>query len=280
MDVGFESQRSIGTFSSLTPELMTWLRPRLSFQTAFSLIRDPNGRQPTRDVGDSAGGFHLPTSYSNSQRAEIGTQVDLGQLGNGLFGDSAGVTRWLRQVTLVDIAYNRDRTSTFTGVPATPSLAYQFALVGYGGFLSQGGALATSATNLGTTRATATVALPFGFRLTGLYQETNGQTLVLRLAELVPIRNRTREWPSGTLSWTFTPPRSSLGRILSGLTAQLSVRDHTLLNSQASLSEAIFAGTTETRSTDRSVSPSVTASWVQGVLTTFDATHFVSEQLT
>ncbi len=280
VDVGFESQRTIGTFSGLTPSFTPWLRPRAAFATSFILIRDPNGHAPIRDVGDSAGAFHLPTSYSNSQHAELGTQVDLGRLGRGLFGDSARVTRWLRKVTLIDIAYSRDRTSTFSGVAATPSLGYQFAVVGFGGFLSQNGALPVSATNTATTRATTTLGLPLGFRLTGLYQQTTGQTLILRLTELVPISTAVREWPSGTLSWTVSPSRSSLGRILSGLTAQLSVRYHDVTNTQSSLGGDQSAGLATSFSKDHSVSPSVTASWAKGVLTSFDATRLITDQIT
>jgi hypothetical protein len=279
-DVGFESQRTIGTFSALTPNLFPWLRPRAALATSFILIRDPNGRTPIRDFGDSAGAFHLPTSFSNSQHAELGTQLDVGRLGRGIFGDSSRVTRWLRKVTLIDVAYSRDRTSTFSGVAAAPSLGYQFAVVGFGGFLIQQGALATSATNTATTRATTTMGLPLGFRVTGLYQQTNGQTLILRVTQLVPITTASREWPSGTLSWTVSPSRSSLGRILSGLTAQLSVRYHDVTNTQSSLAGGSTAGFASSFSKDHSVSPSVTASWAKGVLTSFDATRLVSDQIT
>ncbi len=279
-DVGFESQRTIGTFSGLTPTLVPWLRPRAAFATSFVLIRDPNGRTAIRDVGDTAGAFHLPTSFSNSQHAEVGTQVDLGRLGRGIFGDSGIVTQWLRRVTLVDIAYSRDRTSTFSGVAGAPSLGYQFAVVGFGGFLMQQGALATSASNTGTTRATTTLGLPFGFRLTGLYQQTRGTTLILRLTELVPITTTAREWPSGTLTWTVSPSRSSLGRVLSGLTAQLSLRYHDVSNTQSSLAGDIATGLVSSFSKDHSVSPSITASWAKGVLTSFDATRLVTDQTT
>ena len=44
LDVGLESQRTLGTFFGLTPRIAQWLRPRGTLSTGFSLTRDPNGR--------------------------------------------------------------------------------------------------------------------------------------------------------------------------------------------------------------------------------------------
>jgi hypothetical protein len=277
-DVGFESQRSVGTFFGLTPRIAPWLRPRVTLASGFSLTRDPNGRSPVRAGGDSGGAFVLPTSFSNNQHVELGTQVDLGRLGRGVFGDSSRVAKWLSQITSLDLGYNRDRNSTFARAPVTPSFTYQLAAIGFDGFLSQQGVLATSATYNITRRATAAMSLPLGLRLTTTYLLTHGNTWLLRIDQLVPIRTRSREWPSGNLSWTFTPPRSTVGRILLGLTAQLGVRVRQTATEQQTIGGAAGSGVL-TQATERSLSPGLTASWAHGVLTSVDGSRVQSDQI-
>ncbi len=115
---------------------LPWLSPRVSLATGFSLTRDANGRAPVRTAGDS-GAFHLPTAFSNSQRVELGTQLDLGRLGRGIFGDSSPISRALGALTSLDLGFNRDRTSTYSSLAAAPSLTYQLGLVGITALRSQ-----------------------------------------------------------------------------------------------------------------------------------------------
>ena len=281
VDVGFESQRTVGTFAGATPRLIAWLSPRLTVTTGFSLRRDPNGRNPLRTEGDS-GAFQLPTAFSNSQRLEAGTQVDLGRLGRGVFGDSSFVARALSSVTSFDLAVNRDRTSSYTSLAVSPSAGYQLALVGFRAFLSQGGIPATSATYNTDRRMAGALALPLGFRLTGLYQRTRGTTWLLRFNQQVPIRTRTLEWPSGNISWTFTPPRASLGRVLSGLTAQLAIRNRETGTEQTSFGGVAGegVGSAFTQTNERTLAPGVTATWTHGILTAVDGTRLRSDQVT
>ncbi|MGE5761867.1 MAG: cell surface protein SprA, partial [Gemmatimonadota bacterium] len=276
LDVGMETQRTIGTFYGVTPRFMPWLSPRVSLTTGFSLTRDANGRSPVRTDGDS-GAFRLPTAFSNSQRAELGTQLDLGRLGRGIFGDSSAVARALGALSALDLGYNRDRISNYSNLAAAPSLGYQLGLVGLGAFLSQHDVPATGATDNTTKRAAGTVSLPLGLRMTGLYQLTRGTSWLLRFTGQVQTRTFSREWPSGILTWTFSPPRATIGRVLSGLTAQLGVRYRQTQNDQPA-----FGGgqTATTKSDERTIAPGVTASWVHGVLTSFDGTRLRTEQLT
>jgi hypothetical protein len=279
LDVGFESQRTVGTFYGLTPRLMPWLQPRFTLSTGFSLTRDPNGRTPIRTGGDS-GAFRLPTAFSNSQRLDVGTQVDLGRLGRGLFGDSSAIVRGLSKVTSLDLGFSRDRSSSYSALATAPGLGYQLALTGLAAFRSQSGVPATSAIDNSTRHASGTVALPLGFRVTALYERTRGTSWLLRLSGQAQTQTRSREWPSGTVSWTFSPPRSSVGRILSGLTAQLAVRRRETANEQPSLGTETGVGTALTQTSERSLAPGITASWAHGILTTFDGTRLRTEQVT
>jgi motility/secretion related protein SprA len=274
-DVGMETQRTIGTFYGMTPRFLPWLSPRVSLATGFSLTRDANGRAPVRTAGDS-GAFHLPTAFSNSQRVELGTQLDLARLGRGIFGDSSPIARALGALTSLDLGFNRDRTSTYSSLAAAPSLTYQLGLVGLAALRSQRDVPATGATDNNSRRAAGTVSLPLGIRVTGLYQRTGGTTWLLRLDGQVPTTTSSREWPSGNVSWTFSPPRTTIGRVLSGLTAQFSVRHRQTRNEQPGFRGG---GTAVTTTDERTLAPGVTASWAHGILTSFDGTRLRTEQV-
>jgi motility/secretion related protein SprA len=279
LDVGTESQRTVGTFYGVTPRAVPWLSPRFSLTTGFSLTRDLNGHAPIRTQGDS-GAFRLPTAFSNLQRVDLGTQVDLGRLGRGLFGDSSFLARGLAKITALDLGLTRDRASNFSSLSSSPSLSYQLGLAGFDAFRSQLGIPATSATDNTSRRAAGTMGLPLGLRLTALYQVTRGTSWLLRLTGQVATSTRTREWPSGNLSWTVSPPRSSIGRFLSGLTAQLAVRYRQTFDSQPGFGGVGGATTAVTQTSERSLAPGITASWAHGILTTVDGTRLRTEQRT
>lgn len=277
LDVGFEAQRTMGTFFGLTPQLVSWLRPRGTLTTGFSLTRDPNGRTPLRASGDSSGAFQLPMAFSNSQRLDLGTQVDLSRLGRGVFGDSSIVTRSLARVTAVDLGLSRDRTSSYSGVALAPGFGYQVAWVGLDAFRSQQGIFATSASEQSTRHATAAASLPLGLRVNATYQWTRGLTWLLRAGAQSPISNWSREWPSATITWTISPSRNGLGRIISGVTAQLGIRQRQAASEQTTLGGT---GRTQTQSLEHSLSPSATASWGNGILTSFDLARVRTEDST
>jgi hypothetical protein len=275
-DVGFESQRTVGTFVGLTPQIGGWLRPRATLSTRFSLTRDPN-RPTIREGDDSTGAFRLPVAFSNGQHLDLASQVDLGRLGRGLLGDSSLVARWLARVTSLDVGVGRDRGSTFSQAPDLPALGYQIAWTRFDGFRSQQGLLASSATDRTTGHSAATLSLPLGLRVTALYQRLQSTTWLLRVDSQVPLHTRTLEWPSGSVTWTLTPPSQTIGRLLTGLTARLAVRRTEARSEQPGLSGSggIVAVTTE-----RSLAPSVTASWIRGILTSFDASDIRSDRWT
>ena len=278
LDVGFESQRTLTTFFGLTPTLAPWLRPRATLTTTFALARDPNAGVPVQDTAHS-GAFHLPTAFSNHQTIDVGTQVDLGRFARGLFGDSSGVARVLARVTSLDVGAHRDRLSTFSRIPTAPGLGYQLAAAGFAGFLSQGGYLAASASYTVSNNASAAFSFPLGIRLTSTFQRTNGTTWLVRGGGLVPLNSSTREWPSGNVAWTLTPPHSALGRILLGLTAQVGLRvRRTSAEQQVLGGEGGRAASSE--SNERSVNPGLSAFWIHGVVTSVDGSQTRTEQLT
>jgi hypothetical protein len=197
-------------------------------------------------------------AFSNVRRVEAGTQLEPRRLAQALFGDSAAVVSWLARITSVDVSYNRQRSSTFNRAGDAPRTAYQFALGGLDAFRRLDGLLAASAVENATVTAGGSAALWLGVRANATYR-------------------RTRDWPNGSISWALTPSRRNVGRVLSSLSAQVAYRRSESANEQPTFSEAGRASLNST--TERTLTPALSLSWVGGVLTMFDASHARSEQL-
>lgn len=278
LDVGIETQRSLNTFVTLTPQTSGWLRPRASVTSTFTFTRDPNGRQPVREIGDTAGAFRIPAAFANSRRLDVGAQLDPRRLGGKLFGDSARAVGMLERLSSVDLSYGHTRNSSFNRSAFTPSFGYQLALGGREGFRRQGSVLAASAAENTSLQAGGALRLLLGVRLTTSYRRTSGVTWVLRGDQQVPIRTQSREWPSGGLHWSWTPARGHpAGRALTSLTAQLSYRKSESGSQQPALTGAGAASITQ--SATRTLTPTLTLTWLGGVLTSFDASSERTEQL-
>jgi hypothetical protein len=272
VDVGLEAQRTLGTLVAYAPPARGWLRPRATLGSTFALRRDPTAREPVREIGDTAGAFRIPTAFSNTRRIDLGAQLDAGRLGRSVFGDSAAVARLLGRITGTDVSVSRTLASSFNRAAFEPGTAYQLAWGGTADFRRQAGLDATSASDNTSVAAAGAAGLPGGFRLASVFRRTSGTSWVLRTDRQVPVRSSSREWPSGSFSWTTTPSRNTL----TSLTAQLGFRETEIRTEQPS-----FAGTgsTTTRTTVLALSPGVTMTWVGGLLTAGDATVERSEQL-
>ena len=133
----------------------------------------------------------------------MGGQLDAQRLGRSLFGDSAVLARLIGRLTNVDVSYGRSYSSTYFGAPLVPGLGYQLALGGFDSFRRQGDRLAGSAADNLTLNAAGGVQLWLGLRATGNYQHTHGETWVKRGSNQVPLETDSREWPSGTASWSL-----------------------------------------------------------------------------
>jgi len=254
------------------------VRPRATLATGFFLSRDPNARDPVRDVGDTAGGFHIPVAFGNSRRVELGAQLDARRAGRALFGDSAGVVRLLGRLTGPDVSYGRSWTSTYDRTPLTPSLGYQLALVGFSRFREQDGMRAGAAADNYSFNLGGGAELPVGLRVRANYQRLQGITWVLRTDQQVPLRTRGRDWPSATVAWSVAAPRGAIARLLASLTAQVTYRRRESATEQSALT-GDSAGAARTQLTERYLTPTVALTWVKGILSSFDAARLKTEQL-
>ncbi len=277
LNTGVETQRTVTTFFSVTPQIVAWLRPRATVSSNFAFNRDPNGREAVRDVGDTAGAFHVPAAFSNGRRFDLGMQLDARRFGQAVFGDSAGITKLLARLASVDVSYGRSQTSTYHSAGFLPSLAYQLALGGFGGFRSQNGLLAGSAADNWNLNAAGNLLLPVGLRVSANYRKTAGLAWVLRTDRQIPLRTGTREWPSATLTWNVSPARTVLGRILTSLSAQFGYRAQRTLSEQLGFVGGPAASTLN-ETVDRQVRPAIALTWRHGITTSFDASRTRSDQ--
>ena len=272
IDVGMESLRSMTTVVAFQPVARTWLRPRASVSSGFALARDPNAREPVREVEDTGGAYRVPVNFSNQRRFDLGAQLDLGRLGRAVFGDSAGIARALSRVTTADISMARNLGSSYSRAAFTPSLAYQLGFGGLDNFRQQDDQLAASANTNVAVAATGALVLPIGLRATTTFRRTTGTSWVLRTDQQVPVETEARDWPTGSISWTLTGTRP-----VTSLSAQLGFRESLNRTVQPGFDGSSTATVMENAS--RSLTPSITLTWVGGFLTGADATIERGNQL-
>ena len=105
------------------------------------------------------------------------------------------------------------------------AFGYQLPVGGLDRFRQEGGKLAGAASETENMSAVGGAALFLGLRANATYAKSHSVTWVLRTDQQVPVRSRSLEWPSGTISWSIVPPRSSIGRVLTSITAQLGYRE-------------------------------------------------------
>ncbi len=276
-DVGLETQRLLTTSISFTPRLGTWIRPRASVGSSFAFTRDPNAPQPARTEGDTAGEFRVPAAYTNARRLETGAQLDARRLAQAVFGDSSGVADWLGHITSLDVTYSAQQGSSFSRATDTPPAGYQLALGGFDGFRQVDGLLATSATQNTTLSTGGGAVLPLGLRANATYRLTRGVIWTLRTDAQVPIRTRSEEWPNGSISWSFSPSRQLVGRLLSSVTARVGYRRVESLNEQPTFGAP---GSVALNSTiDKTFTPAAAITWIGGVFTSFDMSRTTSDRL-
>jgi hypothetical protein len=278
LDVGFERARTLATGLNIAPTIASWLRPRLIVTTGFTFNRDPNQRVPVRELSDSTGAFRPPETIGNSRRTELGATVSLARLAAGAFGDSTLFAKIFRGIQPFDVSFLRELRSAFDRVPFDASFKYQLAYGKLGSFRSQNGVPSTSAGDLTTLAAGGSVQFPLGLMLRLNFRDQEGYTWSLRSGqnEQTEVVARAREWPSGSVSWTWSP-RTALRRLVSIINASARYVENRTENVQAGLagSEGSTAVTT-----GKTLSPSVSLTWIGGVVTALQHGRSSSDQLT
>jgi len=143
-------------------------------------------------------------------------------------------------------------------------------------FRTVDGQLATSATQSATFTAGGGVNPGLGLRVTATYRETNNVAWTLRADDQVPLRSRIQDWPNGQVAWAITPSKQNIGRILPRLAAQVAYRQSETTSEQPTFE---LGGSVVTRTTDETLSPSLSLTLVGGILLTTDWPRSNSDRL-
>lgn len=271
MDVGVERDRSVNSTIALTPQLTSWLRPRLTTTSSFILSRSLTTRNPVRVDGDTLGEYILPQTLNNARINEIGASIDPAQLLRRLFGDSSSTGRYFARMRPIDVSRRRIRQSTFDLAAFDPGLGYQFGTGGFDAFLQQGADLAIGASQTWETNFTVGVDLPLGLSIQSTYsQNVNDRYQRGTGSAFLVTKTRSRDWPNGSIRWS----RLFTGGPVSLLTMSSSLRQRdasTITPLPGDLPAALSSSTT------RSVSPDMQIGFRNGMTieghATFDRTE-------
>jgi hypothetical protein len=236
--LGFESARTLGVHLSYSPNLVSWLRPRLTVSTNFALLRDPNGGAAERTQGDTAGGYRLPTTFTNGRVTELGGTLDLARAVRSLLGDSSVVARWFGRIAAIDFSTRSDLRSQFYRTGFDPSLGYQLGLGGVDAFRAINGRPAVSASHHAQTRLSSALRLPLGLSVSAAYGHGLQQTWSARGDAQAELDQTSTTWPDLTGRWAWSP-RGFVGHIVSNLSASAGWRVVTSENAQPPLASGL-----------------------------------------
>jgi hypothetical protein len=272
LNLGFERDRTVGTHFTWTPTLFSWLRPRFTTTSTFSLTRDPNGATPERTVGDTAGMFRLPTAFTNARSTDLGASVDFSRLLRVVFGDTAHIVKLLDRLSPLDVSTRTDRRSQFDRPGFDPALGYQLGLGSVEAFRTRGGRLATYASDSRQTRLASGLRLPLGFSMVAAYSVGRQQGWVQRGDGQAESREDDTQWPDLTGRWMWSPAGGFFKQVLSSVTASAAVQVRQAATVQPPLELGIGAATSAANEIrglqeSRSYPLSLAITWVERVTT-------------
>jgi hypothetical protein len=275
--LGFESARSLGMRLSYNPNLFTWARPRLNVTTTYGLTRDPNGGVPERTAGDSAGGYRLPTAFTNARTVDFGGTMDFGRAMRALLGDSSRVAHLFDRVTPVDFLSHSDLRSQYYRTGFDPSFGYTLGLGGVDAFRALNGHLAVSAAHNQQNRVSSGVRLPLGFAFSASYATGTQQTWSVRGEGQAENDQTSTAWPDVTGRWVWSPRAGLLRQIVTSLSATAGLRVVKTTSAQPPLvlgtgASTDSAGGVYSSQEARSWPVSLTLSWAPRITTNFSYT--------
>jgi len=284
VNVGFERDRRVGTHFTWTPNLFSWLRPRFTTTSTFSLTRDPNALTPERALGDSAGGYRLPTAFTNARSTDLGASVDFSRLLRVAFGDTAHIVALLDRLSPLDLSTRTDRRSQFDRPGFDPALGYELGLGSVGDFRSLNGRLATYASDSRQTRLASGLRLPLGFSMVAAYSVGRQQGWVHLGDGQQENRENDTQWPDLTGRWTWSPTGGLLKMLLSSVSASAAVQVRQATTVQPPL-ELLLGGTPSTSNEvrgmqeSRSYPLSLAITWAERVTTrlTYNSSSILNE---
>jgi len=282
LNLGFERRRSLRTQLFYQPALASWVRPRASLTSEFNLNRDPNSRDPERELGDSAGAFRIPMAFENQRSADLGAAVDFARLVRGLAGDSSFLTSLAGRLNVLDLASRADRRSQYSRRGFSPDLSYQLAFGGPGAFRAQGDVLADAAHDTREVRAGSGVRLPLGMSLTSEYSLRRTTSWARRGEGQAELRQTEVDWPNVAGRWVWSPPQGLLRRVITSMSGTVAYRFRETESVQPGFGAGLpgsAAASEEIRSRQlsRTWPISLTVSWAPRIITNASVSESRSE---
>lgn len=202
-DVGTERDRTATSVVSLSPNLSSWFRPRLTTSSNFALSRNLTSRNPVRVDGDTAGAYILPQTLNNARTNEIGFSLEPALLAHRVFGDSSAATRALSRLRPIDASWGRTLTSTYDLAAFNPGLAYHLGIGSFDDFLAQEGTLAVGAAEIHTGRFTGNIDLPIGLTAGIRYGSTTADRYQRTTSSSFSLfQSKQLDWPDITVGWS------------------------------------------------------------------------------
>ena len=218
-DVGVERDRQFATSLALTPRLTSWLRPRFTSRSNFTLSRSLTSRAPVLElIDDTLGGFILPQTLNNNRANELGASIDIARLVRGIAGDSSTLTPMFSRMRPLDLSSRLARNSTFDLAAFQAPLRYQLGLGGRDDFLLFGDIPAIGAGETRTKAISTGADFPFGLSFTVTYGNTDALRFQAVSSAFRVTRTETRDWPVGSARWSRTFGRGPLTLVAFGAT--------------------------------------------------------------
>ncbi len=178
-DLGLERERSLNTSISYQPSFGTWFRPNLSWNTNFSLVRDPNARALLRSA-DTSGVFRLPSRIGAIQSLNASTSLDLGRYVSARTADSSFLRKLGSILGPADISWVKSLTANHDNTIFSPGTGMQFGFGDVDDFRGIGNHLAANAGRVRRFTLNNQFNLPLGIALSSRYEEGTSETWTRR----------------------------------------------------------------------------------------------------
>ena len=224
IDVGLERERTMGASISFAPSVSTWFRPRADIGTSFVMARDPNAREPLRELDEPDGELRLPRRLNNGQNFSAGFTMDIGRALQMYAADSGMLRRVSGLFMPIDVTYSRGLASAYDGTAIDAPLWYQFGLGGPSAFREMDGELAASANRSQNLSASGSLRFPLGMTVSNRFLRNDSRLWTRRqIVGDAPfhgtVDNTSTTFPDARLSWNYRPAR--LRRVISSIGANL-----------------------------------------------------------
>ena len=271
-NIGFERDRQVSTRLSYSPDLVSWIRPRFATGSTFSLTRDPNQALPERSVGDTAGAFRLPTTFSSGRTSDITGSVDFSTPLRAVFGDSSLIRRALDRVSQFDFGHHSEHRSQYSGPGFDPGLGFQAGLSNWGSTKSLNNVLATSATDVSQNRFATSLQMPLGVAGSAAYTSTSSETWLRRGDLQQPVIAHEEDWPNVSARWLWTPRTGLVSKAIASVSASVGARRTLSSTVQPTLGENVVGSEVSTSTESRSAPLTVSVLWANKVSSSYQTT--------